>query len=787
MNYQSRILIALIFFSGFLNIDSGMVNAFSVDQISGDKVNKLLSLEGPEFTEQYLTVRLKATEPIKYKEAILYKAGRRTPLVAFVDMPDTLSLIRWGSLIQRNVVAPPNLSIDFPVTKVRLAQFRFHPPISRIVFHLKKPIKPIITAEGNSLSFKFPISTAKESRSQREETPAVINQIKTEHEPEVTKLRIISDKQLKFSQVVSPSVPSGVDIDAILEIDILNAISDLPKDIPIQREGVIRKITLEKTKGPPPHCKISVQLSKRVFYDINNKNGELQSPPHRGWEVILTFFMLSRPDERGIENPILDRLVTVKSVNEDLSKLLITLFKLYGVNIVVDKDFVDEQVTFNLENVPLRIALDQILGSRGYEYNEAGGGIIRVSKKSEPSEIPKEPIVNIKEVRFFRLKYYKPASKMKGVLQDLKSPDGNIGVDELTNSIIITDTPESLDVLEKIISELDVEVPKEEKPQEPLLHPKPKPIKRVFKLNYIEPEKLKKILDPLLSEQGNIESIQEITSAGTAAGGGGASRMSLGQGVGLGGYLAVTEMPENIVEIEKIIQELDVPTPQVEIQAHIIEGTLSNKANIGIEWTASDSSHKADFSFRKGTGGSLSGHLLKVGHLSAEEFSIVLNLLSTKSDVRFLSNPKITVLENQQAQFHSGEQVPYTDVFVTPEGFPEQRTIFKDVGILLSVSVQLKADDNISLLVGAQVSEVKEITSAGPTITTQEALTQVLVPAGDTVVIGGLTSDRIIEKVDRVPLLSNIPLLGRLFSSRERSKERREVTLFITPHIVSFE
>ncbi|HID80851.1 MAG TPA: type II secretion system protein GspD [Thiotrichales bacterium] len=489
----------------------------------------------------------------------------------------------------------------------------------------------------------------------------------------------------------------------------------------------------------------------------------------------------------SFENPILDRIVTIRSENESLSKLLFTLFKQYNANIIMDKDVDGSQkVTFNLENVPLKVALDEILSSLGYKYEEASGGILRIVTIPQLPSVPEEEAPPQKlETKSFTLRHA-PVSKLREVLQPLISGDGKIIDDERTKSIIIMDTPETLatlgDTLDKIVSELDREVPEEEKPLEQPAPPEIKLIKRVIKLDYANPEELQKILTPMLSQTGEIEPLGKSSGTGGSAGAG------IGVSVGQGGYLIITDTPEIVSQIEREISRLDVPIPQVEIQAYIVESTLSDEIESGVDWSWTRQGEKTEISV-DALGTEKAGGLLKLryGNIPAKEFTAVLTALSTKSDTKLLSSPRITVLENNQAKFHSGDQIGFSKIIIQ-EGIQTVETVFQDVGIELTVSPQVKSYNIISLLINVQVRDLGEMTPTGePTISDRSAQTQLLVRDGDTAVIGGLTSDRIAENVKKVPLLGNIPLLKRLFSYKKKTKKKTEMTLFITPRIVKTE
>jgi len=825
MNFKSKVSLTLIILV-FLNIH------FGVDAAPTDSdIVKLLSIEVAERTKEHLIMEIKATGPVQYRNVVLEKISAKT-IIFYADLLNTHSYIGRGGLVTITPFAPSDSSIDVPVIKIAVSQNTLEPPISRVVFYLKKPVEPTITAKNNSLLFTFPLTpneaiseagrkeTPSEAKRTEErqprpsrdvppeppvkvkqpetpaevkktavketpavitrevkEQPAVITQVKPVFELEVTKLHIISDKQLKFKQVVSEKKSPGADIEAILELDFVNATSNLPKEIPIQRESVIRKITLNTEKGSTPSCKIIIQLAKRVFYDISNTNGELQV---------------------SFENPLLERVVTIKSDNESLSNLLFLLFKQYNANIIVDKNVdVGQQVTFNLENVPLKVALNEILSSLGYKYEEVNGGILRIVTVEAQPEVSKEVVKPEKlETKSFTLRYA-PVSKLREILQTLISKEGKIIDDERTKSIIIMDTPANLaalgDTLDKIVRELDKEVPEEKKPLEQPALPEKKIVKRVIKLNYANPEELKNILTPLLSQDGEIEAFEKSSRTGGAGGAGttgrsggtgGAGGAGMTAGVEYGGYLIITDSPEIVLQIEKEIAQLDLPTPQVEIQAYIVEGTLSNEVEAGVDWAQIRDTKTKLSANALSTEGTLR---LSYGNLPVDKFTAILTALSNQSDTKLLSCPRITALENNQAKFHSGDQIGFSRVIIQ-EGIQTVETVFTDVGIELTASPQVKPDDIISLLVSVQVRDLGEVTPTGePTISDRSAQTQLLVHNGDTAVIGGLTSDRIVENIKKVPLLGNIPLLGRLFSYEKNTKKKTEITLFITPRIVKTE
>jgi len=247
MSFKSKVLYTLIIL-GLLNIHLG-VGAAPAD--SG-KIVKLLSIGVSELTKKHLVMQIKATGPVQYRNTVLKKIPEENIIIFYVDMPNTHSCIDGGGLVKITpFTQPSNLFVDVPVIKINVSQFRLDPsPISRVVFYLKKPIRPTITAKDNSLSFTFPITSAPErqpespaevKQPEAKERPAVITQVKPVFESKVTKLRIISDKQLNFKHVVSGEVPPNAGIEAILELDFVNATSSLRRRFPSSEKALFER------------------------------------------------------------------------------------------------------------------------------------------------------------------------------------------------------------------------------------------------------------------------------------------------------------------------------------------------------------------------------------------------------------------------------------------------------------------------------------------------------------------------------------------------------------------
>ncbi|MBD3183687.1 hypothetical protein GF312_15465, partial [Candidatus Poribacteria bacterium] len=462
-------------------------------------------------------------------------------------------------------------------------------------------------------------------------------------------------------------------------------------------------------------------------------------------------------------------------------------------------------VTVHLVDVPLKSALDEILKAEGFGYVQEDGLIrvvplneIEIMKPKEKSlEVVKEPEPE-KISEFFELKYA-VASDIQQVIEKLLDDKGTVLTDRRTNSLIVIATEKEIQKAREAIQRLDKKVTDENvieivsgkpvKTEEVVVE---KIVKRVFKLNYISPEKAVAIITPLLSEQGMalaIESEEEKnqqsegssgSSGSMGISGGAGTGIKLDEAVGQGGYIVVSDIESSMVKIEKEIKNVDVPVPQVEIEAYIVEGLLTDDNDMGIDWTAVSKEDDISISFSGDYGG-----IIAKGIIPVEKFTGILDVLNTSSDLKVLSNPSITTVEDHPAIFHSGDRIPYSKTFIQ-DGIQQVDTVFEEVGIVLAATPYVKEDNMISLVLSTSVSSEGGFTPSGqPRITTKTTRNQVLVKSGDTVAIAGLISEKTSDVVSKVPIVGDIPLIGKVFSTQRETNQRSEVTIFITPRIVS--
>jgi type IV pilus assembly protein PilQ len=284
--------------------------------------------------------------------------------------------------------------------------------------------------------------------------------------------------------------------------------------------------------------------------------------------------------------------------------------------------------------------------------------------------------------------------------------------------------------------------------------------------------------------------------------------------------LVVEDIAENLIKMERLVRTLDTQTPQVLIEARIVEANTSFTRELGIQWGGAVSATQqygtstglafpnnirisggADdqganviegvapnpnylvnlpASAGAGTGGALGLTFGSIG--GAALISLRLSAAETMGKVKIVSAPKIVTLDNKEAKILSGEKVPIT--VITANG---PTTRFIDANIELKVTPHVTQDGSILMKIAASKNEISNrVDGLGvPGIFTKEAETEMIVRDGDTAVLGGLYRRTARENEAYVPFLGRIPVLGFLFKNRRSADTREELLIFISPRIVN--
>ncbi len=256
--------------------------------------------------------------------------------------------------------------------------------------------------------------------------------------------------------------------------------------------------------------------------------------------------------------------------------------------------------------------------------------------------------------------------------------------------------------------------------------------------------------------------------------------------------LIVVTGPENVDMIRSILAQLDRIPEQVMIETIIIEATLDNSSKFGVEWNYVQNKAFGDKN-STGSGGTDFGNKTANPPLQGFKYSLTggdltafLNMLQTDKKFQVLSTPRIFTSNNVQAEINISQRVPY--VLSTREDANGNLTFnyaFQDVGIVLTVTPRITANGLVTMDVVQTANDLQGFTDFNaPLINQRQAQTTVSVKDGETIILGGIIRKSITSTVKKIPLLGDIPILGNLFKSTDKSDVKTELLVFLTPRVV---
>lgn len=416
------------------------------------------------------------------------------------------------------------------------------------------------------------------------------------------------------------------------------------------------------------------------------------------------------------------RRIDLDFKDADIHNILRLLSQVGNINIVTSDD-VRGKVTIRMRNVPWDQAMDVILRAKGLGQVREGN-LVRVApmadlEKEREAEIARrKQLAQLQplETRLVPLSY----ADAKNVLAKLRytlSPRGKLTFDDRTNMVIARDVSANLNLLEKMLRNLDTQTPQV-----------------MIEARIIEAR----------STYSKEIGIQWGGTYKASAANGNSTGLAFPNQVGIGGGVPLGDSPSNgLLFGQDANPNFAVNMP-----------TSTNGGALGI------------------TLGSISG---------AFNINLRLSAAETKGDVRIVSSPRITTMDNVEATIEQGVSIPYSQVSAAGT-----QTIFQDAKLNLTVKPHVTADGSIIMNVSVERNEPQSVAGAAqPSISKKQAKTEMLVKDGDTAVIGGIYTTRDNRTWTKVPWFADIPILGWFFKSRSDTSEREEVLVFITPRIIN--
>lgn len=310
---------------------------------------------------------------------------------------------------------------------------------------------------------------------------------------------------------------------------------------------------------------------------------------------------------------------------------------------------------------------------------------------------------------------------------------------------------------------------------------------RVFTLSYAKAAELLGALDSAIGKQGKAKVDQRTNS------------------------IVLTDTAANLEKAATLIQTLDTQTPQVLIETKFFETSRDVGKVLGIDWNGVLLGRSITFDPAATTSGSSSGSTSVAATAATSAFSVtkklpwglpsvvigtpkaslVLDFFNSDSDSDLLASPRIVALDNTKARISIGDQIPVPSLSYSESKGAYVVTGFewKDVGTVLTVTPHINKDGFITLEVTPEVNKAgaRNFDAGGVTLTsvnTKTASTVVLIKSGNTLVIGGLTSEDVTDVYNKVPIMGDIPAVGALFRHKRLSKTKRNLVVFVTPTLV---
>ncbi|MGA2441616.1 MAG: hypothetical protein ABSH08_11695 [Tepidisphaeraceae bacterium] len=360
---------------------------------------------------------------------------------------------------------------------------------------------------------------------------------------------------------------------------------------------------------------------------------------------------------------------------------------------------------------------------------------------------------------------------------------------------------------------------------------------KIIALHYIPAADAQALIKPAQSTDGQVAITKDASSGidtgggGTASGGGASSGGASTGATNTGGnsesgvdMIVVTDYPENLAQISKIIQEVDRRPVQILVEATIFEATLSDNNSMGIDFslmggvnfadlmasatpltsalsgsilstlsTASSpgasGTHTASGLVRQGYVGGTSGNYdqqvpaggLQIG-VVRDNLGLFISALESVANTTVLANPKVLVLNKQAGEVHVGQELGYQTTTVS-QTTSTQTVQYLDTGTILSFRPFVGDDGYVRMEIHPEDS-TGAVTNNLPSKTTSEVTSNVMIKDGSTIVIGGLFREVSVSSRNQIPFLGDIPLIGALFRSKTDQTQRQEIIILLTPHII---
>jgi len=448
-------------------------------------------------------------------------------------------------------------------------------------------------------------------------------------------------------------------------------------------------------------------------------------------------------------NSVRNKKISLNLKDMEVVEALKMLASRGNMNIAFGKN-VSGRVNLMLKNVDIWDAFEIILASCDLAY-ESKGEIVNIITQDEFEITYGKRFNDAKRFKIFKLKNAK-LSDMKTSLDELKSKIGKVIIDENSNTIVVEDTPEKINDFERFINSVDL----------PLQT-------KVFNLSYAEADEIRDAIKEALTKNVGLIKVDERTNK-----------------------IAITDYPDKLKQIEKIVGVFDEKSPQVLIDAQIIEVLLNSEYRNGIDW---NNWLKNNLNLTVSPGNKLSVGISSDTSIDSNTLNnTITESLRKIGKVEIISSPYIAAINNQETKILMGTKEVYVSQVASEDESGLKSTAdqvnFLEVGIKLCLTPTINRDGFISMKVRPEISSVKDYYKYGsplkkiPIIETSETETNFIVKDGATVILAGLkkdTKDQFVGDKELVVILTSRIFNGESFipevSSKKLEEAAREIGL----------
>lgn len=366
-----------------------------------------------------------------------------------------------------------------------------------------------------------------------------------------------------------------------------------------------------------------------------------------------------------------------------------------------------------------------------------------------------------------------------------------IALDRISALAVLSARPNGIALVERWVRELD-------QPRRASSNPR----QLVYTVRHADPEELVSAVRELLG-YGQYGGVYGGNASGVNTGSASRSSQSSSQSYNDEDRLQISAVPSQnkiiargpearISEVRDLVELLDQPRAQVSIEAAIISVSLQDEFRFGVNWGGAPS-EQIDVRFADNADGTAASVFpgFSATYLNTD-IEATLNMLDAVTEIEVISRPNVMALHNQQAELQVGDQVPVitqSAVSVTnPDAPIVNQTAYRDTGVILSVTPHVRAGGIVEIDITQEVSSVVQTSSSGidsPTIRQRRITSTLLVPSGQSVALGGLIATTRTTNERGLPVLRELPVVGRVFGSDSESVDRTELVILLKPTVIT--